>query len=148
MNPAIVYIIIPILLAAVTNAIIFKLDWDKKSQGQRSPMLPPGWAIGLIWTFILGLLGFALYLTVQAQDITSSALIVLLILSCIAYPFYTSGLVSGPTSLVGNTSTLIGGFVVALVIALKSPSVLPYMLPILVWASYVNISDALYAKNM
>lgn len=135
------YILVPVIIAIVLNLIIFKLGWNNNSQGV-SPGLPPGWVIGVIWVIILGILGYALYLTVGLKDTVSSVLIVLLILACLAYPFYTSGLTMNSSAKLGNILTLIASYIVAIAIARRSPSVLPYMIPILIWGSYVNISDA------
>lgn len=141
----ILFIIVPVILAVFTNAIIYKLGWDRNNLETKSPILPPGWVIGMNWTIIFGILGFAIYKSVQIKDYIVAALLIFLIALCIAYPFYTSGLEADRAARIGNTSTLIIAFVVSLVISVRAKRVLPYMVPILLWGSYVNISDALYA---
>lgn len=136
------YVLVPVIVAIILNLIIFNLEWNNNSQ-ETSPLLPPGWMIGVIWVIILGILGYALYLTVGLKDTVSSVLIVLLILACLAYPFYTSGLTMNSSAKLGNILTLIASYIVAISVARRSPSVFPYMIPILIWGSYVNVSDAI-----
>lgn len=142
MNLAYVYVLVPILIAIIINVIIYTSGWVKMGENISNPMLPPGWAIGLIWVIILGILGYALYLTVKLHDTVSSTLITILIIACLIYPFYTAGLSDKSVARMGNTLTLIGAFIVAIVVGMRSPCVLGYIIPILVWISYVNVADA------
>lgn len=148
MQQAIIFVLATILLAVITNFIIYALGWNKDRNAANNqptnPLLPPGWGIGIIWTFIFGVLGFAMHLSLESNDKLSMVLIAALIASCLAYPFYTSGLDANKAARVGNISTLIGAFLVTVTIAIRSPSVLPYMAPVLIWSSYVNVTEAIH----
>src|SRR3990167_4336593 len=135
MNQAYLYVLIPIVIAIILNLIIFGLKWPSNSTNNR--FLPPGWLIGVIWVIVLGFLGYALYLTTKARDNVSSVFIVILMLICLAYPFYTRGLTTGTAAKVGDVATLVIGFAVTVVVALRTPQAVPYLIPLLVWASYV-----------
>jgi benzodiazapine receptor len=144
MNLAYIYVIVPILIAIILNVVIFKAGYSKTSKQLHNPMIPPGWIVGLIWVIIFGILGYAFYLLIQAHDTVSATLLVVLFIVCLLYPFYTNGLSDGMGARLGNLSSLIIAFIVTVVIAYKTPSVTFYMIPILVWASYVNIATAIY----
>jgi tryptophan-rich sensory protein len=140
----ILHILIPVLSAIVVNAIIYLKQWNSSSEEDvsRSNLLPPGWAIGLIWTFIFALLGYLHYtLTRDSFFSLASLAVVVLILFCLAYPFMTSGL-QEKNAKVLNTTTLILVAIVMWIVPHSIQISWP-LLPILVWASFVNMVDAI-----
>jgi hypothetical protein len=116
------------------NAVVFSLGWNSSSNGiKKNPYLPPGYIIGSVWVVILGVLG-ALYYH------TRSVAVVGLIVFCLLYPFLTAGLRMNTLSAVLNLVTLVFAFVVTIII----PRVyIMYMVPILVWTGYVNVTQLL-----
>lgn len=143
-----VYILTPVLLAIITNGIIYGLGWNDTNNyttNDTYSLLPPGWMIGMIWIIIFGFLGKILQLTVKSRDYVSLVLISILIIICLAYPFYTNGLKMNNISLLGDTITLIYAFSISLIMLnrTQNKSMVYYMIPILVWCSYVNIVDSL-----
>lgn len=62
-------VLAPVLAAGVVNGVIYRQGWSSDSNGSRASMtsrayselLPPGWAIALIWTLLFALLGYAHY---------------------------------------------------------------------------------------
>lgn len=124
----------PVVAGIAVNAIVFGLKWnDQNSNPSRSKLLPPGWAIGAIWVVLLGFLGFAHFKAHAVDPKVSAWLIVLLVLACLAYPFYKNQTASA----IGDTATTFGAYVVAIALALRAPVALPYIVPLLVWGSYV-----------
>lgn len=133
----------PIFLASFMNYVIFSNHWNKIST--KNNFLPPGYIIGLIWTIIFGLLGYVNYLLYVNKQWMASFSIIALLLFCICYPLFTIGLSNLKIANVLNSVTLILSFVVAIVVFDASRNAFKYMIPLLVWASYVNIADRLYS---
>ena len=139
MKPPYVYVLTPIVAACIVNAIIYTRGWQNNSVIERSPLLPPGYIIASVWIVLLGLLGYAYYLSSSAVSKTS---IVIMVLYCLAYPFATAGLRMNNSRLL-NTITLI---MVALLLPIVSAfdiRALKFIIPLWAWASFVNITDAL-----
>ena len=101
--------------------------------------LPPGWAIGAVWTVILALLGGANHIAVTRGDWLSFSLVCAIIASCIAYPFYTSGLSNQRIARYGNAGTMLLSYACYAVIACRSIAMAPFMLPLLGWSTYVTM---------
>ena len=134
-------ILVPVVAALLVNAIIYALGWNKRVDGKEEVKhLPPGWAVGLIWVVILGLLGYLRF--VLRESWIGSITIVVVILYCLAYPFYTSGLKQDIGRLM-NVIALILAAVAAMVVAAINVWAVPYVLPLLIWSSYVNIAQTL-----
>lgn len=143
-----VHVVIPIILAGIVNAIIYGMRWNssaaesqsKESGQSQLGLIPPGWAIALIWVVILGFMGYSRY-AVRHDPVASTAVIVV-ILVCLAYPFATLGL-RPDLAVVANLVSLIAGFTGAIfVYSARKLALLP-LLPLLVWLTYVNIVTSL-----
>jgi tryptophan-rich sensory protein len=136
------HIFSPIVLAVIMNYIIFTNHWNKMSTS--NDYLPPGSVIGSIWVIIFGLLGYAHFILYSNKKWLASGCIVGLLLFCISYPLLTNGLSNLKFGNILNSLTLILSFVVSIIVFDASRSAFYYMLPLLVWASYVNLADRLY----
>ena len=77
-------------ITIIINGIIFYSGYEKNNiKG-----LPPGYIIGLVWTFLIGCMAYSQWLLLQSiriSDIWIQWLIPSLFLWCILYPAYTSG---------------------------------------------------------
>ena len=135
------FILIPIIASIIINGIIYGLKLNTKTTIK---YLPPGYIIGIVWTFILGLLGYSNYLLYNLEKKINFGNIgvVLLILFCLAYPLIT-GFKEKYIELC-NLISLILAFTVSLIVILYSKYIFLYTIPILIWLSYVNI---IYALN-
>jgi len=120
-------------------------------------------------TIIFGLLGYAHYLMYKLKDRINigSISIVLVIIFCLLYPVITemnrsfsedSSLFSEVSAkentslkfkygLLLNLITLIISFVLGFIIILQSKYIFLYIIPLIVWASYVNIVDTLICSD-
>ena len=135
------HVFIPIIAALVVNGIIFGLHWnDNTKLKPNNPMLPPGIFIALIWNIILAILGFLHYKLYTTRHPSSWA-VVGLIVFCLSYPFLTLGFKTNTFAAVLNFTTLVFAFVVCILIP-RSLSI--YMVPILAWATYVNLAQIAY----
>ena len=121
----------------------------------RSNLLPSGFIIGLVWTAIFGLLGYAHYLvvTTQVPDSTSptgtknkgicleSIAIIVVAVFCLCYtlvvrfrPMYMK---------FTNVLSLILAFVLGILVIKINTTAFYYILPLIVWCGFVNLTDAL-----
>lgn len=135
----IAYIVAPIMLSLIINGVVFATR--KQNENMKRNLLPPGWAIGTIWVILLGLIGYANYVLHGLKDFVSLALVTCIILACLTYPLYTQNFKNESLIKIGNSSNLVFAFLCSIIIAMRSPKVLPYILPLLIWNSYVVITD-------
>jgi tryptophan-rich sensory protein len=131
------------------NGIIYTFGINKYSEKNKiNPYIPPGYVIGTIWVIILGLLGYLHYLIYKKYEaITFTSLLILfVILFCISYPLITGLKVK--SGLLLNLITLILAFILALFVITESKYMFIYLIPLLVWASYVNIAFTIQCSEI
>jgi len=151
LNNPLYHILIPVLLALSMNSVIYIFGINKQNKeikdNQYAKLLPPGYVIGIIWTIIFGLLGYAHYLMYKLKDKINigSVSIVLVIIFCLLYPVITS--LKFKYGLLLNLITLIISFVLGIIIILESKYIFLYIIPFIVWASYVNVVDTLICSD-
>ena len=142
LNQPLFHISIPIILAIIMNGIIYSTNirmtpssWIKKSVIP----LPPGYAIGALWIFLLGLLGYVHYLLYKINNKLSFAcyFLELFILFCLSYSIVT--LFKENISRLMNFISLLYGFILSLIVIHISLPIFWYLLPLLLWLSYVNL---------
>jgi len=138
------HILTPIILAIITNIIIYSSGWnmDKKNK-KKYNLLPPGYVIAIVWIIILGLLGYLHYLMwdLNNQKVSLASIsIILFILFCLAYPFLTNGM-NINKGLLLNLITLVLAFILAIIVLYQTNNIfyLVYLIPLIVWAFYVNL---------
>lgn len=131
---AILHVILPILAAVIINIVIYTQGWNNNNY-EPSKYLPPGYAIAIIWIFILGLLGFTNYLVWPS---TASIIIIIAIIYCLAYPFLTTGLQEDKGDTYNILAFIIASTVSMIVFMHKKTAVL-YTLPFFIWTMYVSI---------
>jgi len=142
-----IYIFIPIFLACIVNLYIFKNDLYKKND-ERNKYLPQGYIIGIIWTIILGLLGYVCYLTPYKGIL--SRVIVFTIVYCLLYPILTSKL-DNSESIKYNLIGLLLAFILFILIILKYKQknmIFIYVLPLLFWNIYICIITIFFNDNI
>lgn len=151
---AILYVLTPVVLAIIVNAIIYIKGWQSSNEAtnattnNRNPLLPPGPIIGTIWIIIFAFLGYASYIANQTRQTTTSIFITIVIIWCLAYPFLTNGLNQSPGRIL-NTITLILAAILSIVsTASQMPQITYLLIPLFTWASYVNIADAIACSKL
>jgi len=153
LNNPFYHIIIPVLLAILMSFFIYVFGINKNSDNnkikykQNTKLFPPGYVIGIIWTIIFGLLGYAHYLVYKLNNGINigSISIVLVIIFCLIYPFITS--LKFKYGLLLNLITLIISFILGIIIILQSKYIFLYIIPLILWASYVNVVDTLICSE-
>jgi hypothetical protein len=92
--------------------------------------------------------GGGAFLTVPPRFDRGGGCLVLLILICLAYPFYTRGFTPAYTRY-ANLATLVAAYALAIAIALRarSPWVLATVVPLLAWLTYVATADAVACQR-
>jgi len=141
-NNPLFYIFTPVIIAIILNLIIYSFKWNKNKP---NPYLPPGYVIGIVWIIIFGLLGYAYYLILNEKNkITLGSIsIILMILFCLLYPFLTGGFNNNYISKLLNILTLIFSIIVGFIIFGESKYIFLYIIPLILWSLYVNITDFL-----
>jgi tryptophan-rich sensory protein len=134
-------VLIPIVLALIMNGIIYTFGLNKyDSKNIVNPLIPPGYIIGTIWIIILGLLGYVHYLLYKINNKISLASVftIFIILFCISYPLLTG--LKQKSGLLLNLITLILAFILGLLVIIESKYIFIFVVPLIVWASYVNVA--------
>ena len=149
LNKPFIHIFFPIMLAIIVNSIIYSFGINNQVEKSKeyNKLLPPGYIIGFIWIIIFGLLGYAHYLIYMLKNGVSfaSLSIVFMLLFSISYPFLTG--LKFKSGLILNLITLILSFILGIIIIIESKYIFLYIIPLLLWASYVNIVDTIYCSK-
>ena len=127
------HVLIPVFLATATNALMYKFRLKSTTSKK---YLPPGYVIGLIWTLLFATLGFVHYklYTLKNRANYGSMSIVFFICFSLLYPA-----INEKHANFMNLVSLILSFVVSLVVLMYSKTIVLYLIPLLVWVSYVNL---------
>lgn len=135
---------VPVAAAVILNGVIFANGWGSRGGNEAARrLLPPGYIIGIIWMAIFAVLGYLHYLLYPS---VASFAIAATLAYALAYPVLTSGLSPRDAPLY-NTIALIVSFSAAIAVGAARPRYLAFILPLLVWASYVNVVDAVAVKR-
>ena len=143
------YILIPICLAIIINAFMYS-NYPKNSSEEQTikhntsnSYLPPGYVIGIVWTILLGLMGYV-YALLEKQSTKNKSYglqkiaIIFLILFCLGYPIFTRN-TSLRFSKNYNYATLFVVCIVYAIINQASSQIAYYLIPLLCWVFYVNL---------
>jgi len=144
LNQPLFHISIPILLTIITNGIIYSTNvrmYTSPSIKKSMIQLPPGYVIGIVWIILLGLLGYTHYLLYKINNKISFECYFLevFILFCLSYPFVTQ--FQEKLSRLMNFISFVYSFILSLVIIHTSLSIFWYLIPLLLWITYVNLFD-------
>jgi len=126
--------------ALIIYGVIFLLGWDSATGHAPRPWFePPGWVIGVVWLVLFSLMASARW-TLNSYTIIgvvrARAMITVLIISCLLWPFYSLAIDSLVGGLIGNIVTIIIA-VAAMVFAwLRSRDAALFILPVVLWLSF------------
>jgi tryptophan-rich sensory protein len=156
MLSAFVIILFFVLAAVIVNIFSYYYGWSKMmSQSDRwniyqNKLTPPGFAIGVFWTAIFGFLGYSFYLLVRENDgnLTVGSIFVLGYgIFALAYPWLTWKSREKNANVI-NYIAVVLAFVVSLVVITEYTDAFYYLLPLLIWVSYINLTDAIMYRNL
>lgn len=95
-----------VAICLAVNGFIFAVGWNDGATLPLTPAWkPPGWAIGVVWTGLFACMGYAHGLLLRRGNRFQWG-VALLLVACLAYPFYTGGLQSGLVAFYGTIITL------------------------------------------
>jgi tryptophan-rich sensory protein len=138
MNSVYVHVLAPVLAAGLVNALVFsrKLPITK----YKNPWIPPGPIVGLVWFVLLGLLGYVHFKLYKKTGVSvATVTIVVFILYCLAYPTLTSLNPTQTAMTFLNIVALGSALLVTVRVFAQDSSLVPYLVPLLAWTTYVNI---------
>jgi len=140
-NKKVVHVLVPVLLAVAMNGVIWRMGWGSRGETgmMKSEYLPPGWVIGGVWMVLFGFLGWTHWLV--RKDWKARTALQILIAYCLMYPVLTGGLRERLGRLF-NVVALILSYVATMFVVMGRHD-LRWMLPLLAWVSYVNVTDAI-----
>ncbi len=162
-----IFILIFVTICIAGNIILWRNNLYGKTEDSsftRNPLIPRGWIIGIIWVIIFGFLGYSMYLLIKHNkeeheflyghegsgfSVASIAIIVVAIF-CLLYPvfIYIGGrgdpVKSERYAKIFNLIALILAFVLGLLVIREDEDSFLFILPLIVWASYVNFASSLY----
>lgn len=133
--------------AILVNIFIYVFGYVKTTMYAKiksNKWFPPGIIVGLIWIIIFGFLGYSHYLVwkeVGGVSVASVAIIVFAVYA-LFYPIIAFGRERRAKFM--DFFALILAFVVALLVIEKSVNAFYYLIPLLVWASFVNLLELYY----
>ena len=143
------HILIPVFCGLVMNGIIFSFNLNSKKE--LTTLLPPGHVIGIVWTIIFAFLGYVHYLLYKLNNKRNygSASVVILILFSLTYPLINA--MNKKNGFFLNLISLILSFLVSLIVMMYSKYIVLFMIPLLVWVSFVNLIvfyNIIYTKRI
>ncbi len=132
---------IAILSALLVNGFIAVVNPSEMANPGSVRWQPPGYVIGAVWIFLFAAMGSArwLLLTKPLDTVRARRLIVLLLLFCLAYPFYTIGLKSEVIGLVGNLLTIALSLFVVIRVGSISRLAAGLVSLVGVWVSFASV---------
>jgi translocator protein len=148
LNGAIVNVVASIASVLLINAAIFGLRWSSINSVQLldptvlPALTPPGYAIGMVWTLLFGLMGTSRWLLNKVQNsqrTNHQQLVVFLILFCLAHPLYSLAIDSRLGALIGNLGTFLLATFTYLKISHSSRQAALLVLPTIVWITYATV---------
>lgn len=130
-------------LTALTNGAIYALGWNAEEPGAPViPHLPPGWAIGAVWTVLLTLQAILRWHLLRDGARRAADWVGVNMLIAIGYPFYTAGLDFAP-GVVFNGITFGIALGVSMRVAEHDPRRALWLAPTLAWFLFVNAVSGL-----
>ena len=142
MNQVYIHILAPVVAALLMNGIIFSQKWNISKGLPRNPYIPPGGIVGAIWMILFALLGYVHYkLYSENGNRFSNACIILILffLYSLAYPILTSFSSNTNVFTILNIGALLFAAIATAHVWQEDSTLLPYMVPLMLWTGYVNI---------
>ena len=150
-----IYIIAFALAAVLANILYYFIGiygHGKTGVYKHNKYLPPGFLIGFIWIAIFASLGYCFKLSMTGDPALlfntdfprgwsqSTILIIIVAAYCLAYPLLTMYLPQRYTQIL-NLIALFMAFALGIVVIQEYVAAFWYVLPLIVWTSYVCFAD-------
>jgi len=129
----VVTIVLTVAVAAITNGALAALGFNPPNSQIWPAFAPPGATIGIVWIVLFAGMGAALALAADRRAV------VVLILMCLAYPFYTHLFSNHLTELVGNVFTLAYAVWLALRVRFQSPLAAIFIACVAAWIVFATV---------
>ena len=143
-----IHILAPVVAALLMNGLIFSQGWKIAKYRNPNPYIPPGGIVGLVWIVLLGLLGYVhycLYSGNKNRSTVASIAIILFILYSLAYYPILVIFSSDPNPFfLLNLGALLFAAATTVLVYQENTSLLPYMIPLMLWTTYVNVVTNIY----
>jgi tryptophan-rich sensory protein len=144
------------LVCLAVNILFYWIGWyghGKRGIYQYNKWLPPGFLIGIVWIAIFGALGYSFYLAYTGPPTldesgnpvkwNASCIAIVVVASyCLFYPFITMVLNDRYAQLL-NLIALFMAFSLGIIVIQENVAAFWYVLPLIVWTSYVNFADVM-----
>jgi tryptophan-rich sensory protein len=157
MLSAFVIILLFVLAAVVVNIFSYYYGWSKMGSQKdiwniyQNKLIPQfSFTIAFFWLAIFGFLGYSFYLLVRENDgnLTVGSIFVLLFaIFALAYPVLTWKANEKNASVI-NYISVIFIYVVSLVVITEYTNAFYYLLPAILWCSYIGLTDSIMYRNM
>ena len=131
------HMLIPVFLATAMNALIYKFRLNKRLSSQK--YLPPGYVIGLIWTILFATLGYVHYRLYTLKNKANYGSLAIVFFICFSLFYPVANAIHENYAYFMNLISLILSFVVSLVVLMYSKNIFWYLIPLLIWVSFVNL---------
>jgi len=135
-------IIASVVTVLGVNAFLFVVNRSRFDDLPPSRFDLPGWLVGSVWIALFAVLGVARWIVLRTgteHSRSNARIIVLLMLFCLAYPFYTLGLRSLVMGIIGNFLTIGAAGWAAWKIRLTSQIAALLVLSVAAWVSFANV---------
>jgi tryptophan-rich sensory protein len=131
---------IAILCALAVNGFIAVVNPSEMADPGSVHLQPPGYVIGVVWLVLFAAMGVARWLLLikPIDTIRAQRHILFLLLFCLAYPVYASGLKSEIIGLVGNLLTIVLSLFVVIRVSKISRLAAGLVSLVMVWVSFAS----------
>lgn len=144
------------LVCLGVNILFYYLGWygkGKRGIYKYNKFLPPGFLIGIVWIVIFGFLSYAFYLCYSGEPTldysgnpvkwTAGCIAIVVVATyCLFYPLITMLLNDRYAQLL-NLIALFMAFALGIIVIQENVAAFWYILPLIVWTSYVNFADVM-----
>lgn len=127
----------------LVNGLIFGLGWDSSSGEPVSPSFaPPGYVVAAVWVALFAAMAAARWLLLRAgggRVRVHDRLVVALLASCLAYPFFAIAPGSLVGGLIGNLLIIALALFAAWNVRRASAPAATLILPVAGWVSFATV---------
>jgi tryptophan-rich sensory protein len=156
MLSAFVIILLFVLAAVIVNIFTYYYGWGKTGSQKdiwnvyQNKLVPVSFAIAFFWLAIFGFLGYSFYLLVRENDgnlTVGSVFVLAFAIFALAYPVLTWK-ANEKNAAVINYLSVIFIYIVSLVVITEYTNAFYYLLPAMIWCSYIGLTDSIMYRNM